>query len=88
MEIMPIVINMDKARAIHMDSIRVVRNAQLEALDVPFMRALEPGDQREIARITGLKQTLRDIPQTFDIKTGITTAAKLKSTWPEVLNRA
>tara|TARA_R110000824_G_scaffold164735_1_gene341159 strand:- start:31 stop:297 length:267 start_codon:yes stop_codon:yes gene_type:complete len=88
MEIMPIVINMDKARAIHMDSIRVIRDAHLKALDVPFIRALETGDQSEIARITELKQTLRDIPQKFDIKTGITNPATLKTTWPELLNRA
>ena len=78
-------VDMDRARVIHMDAIRKVRNQELAALDVPFTKALESGDSKEIARITKLKQTLRDIPQTFDIKSGIDTTEKLKASWPEIL---
>jgi len=80
---MPVVVNMQKAKSIHMESIRVVRNAQLELLDLPFMRALESGDQPEISRITKLKQILRDIPQTFDLVAN--TTAQLSQKWPKEL---
>jgi hypothetical protein len=73
-------VNMAKARGVHMDKIRVMRNVQLDALDIPFMRAMETGDQREITRITELKQTLRDIPQTFDLTAR--TPQQLTARWP------
>lgn len=58
-------VNMPKARIIHMDAIREARNAELVKLDVPYLKALETGDTVEQDRIAALKQTLRDIPQTF-----------------------
>lgn len=75
-----------KCEAIHMDRIRVTRDKELVALDVPYMRALEAGDVDEQTRITGLKQTLRDIPQTFDLS-GYASVADLKAAWPDVLPR-
>jgi len=80
---MPISVNMTKARAIHMDKIRTVRNKQLADLDVPFMRAVETGDASELARIASEKQVLRDIPQTLDLTTD--TPEQLKELWPEGL---
>jgi len=77
---MPISVNMTKARAIHMDKIRTVRNKQLADLDVPFMRAVETGDASELARIASEKQVLRDIPQTLDLTTD--TPVELKAIWP------
>lgn len=82
---MPIVVNMGKARAIHMAHIRKVRNQELAALDVPFMRSIESGDNVERQRITALKQALRDIPQTFDLHTRDDTPAELRARWPELL---
>jgi hypothetical protein len=79
----PIKINMPKARGIHMDNIRQVRNAELAAKDITFMRAVEAGDTSAQATIGAEKQTLRDIPQTFDLTTD--TPEELKAKWPAEL---
>ena len=81
-----VAVNMPKARIIHMDRIRRVRNAELEALDVPFIKALETGDTLEQQRIAGLKQVLRDIPQTFNLSR-FRTPNTLKAAWPPDLPR-
>ena len=57
---MPVVVNMTKARAIHLAEIRRVRNAELVKLDVPFMRAVEAGDTDAQATIGTEKQVLRE----------------------------
>jgi len=82
---MPINVNMAKARAIHLEEIRKVRNAELAKEDVTFMRAVEAGDASDQATIATKKQTLRDIPATFDITTGVDTPEKLKAKWPTEL---
>ena len=82
---MPVNVNMTKARLIHMDRIRVVRNAELVKEDVTFMRAVEDGDTDAQATIKTKKQTLRDIPATFDITTDVDTPEKLKAKWPTEL---
>ena len=82
---MPININMTKARAIHLTEIRRVRNEELVKEDVTFMRAVEAGDTDAQATIATKKQTLRDIPATFDITTGVTTPEQLKARWPSEL---
>jgi len=79
---MPINVNMAKARAIHLEEIRKVRNAELAKEDVTFMRAVEAGDTDTQATIATKKQTLRDIPATFDITTVADTPEKLKAKWP------
>ena len=82
---MPVNVNMTKARLIHMDRIRVVRNAELVKEDVTFMRAVEDGDTDAQATIKTKKQTLRDLPATFDITTDVDTPEKLKAKWPTEL---
>jgi len=82
---MPININMTKARAVHLTEIRRVRNEELVKEDVTFMRAVEAGDTDAQATIATKKQTLRDIPATFDITTGVTTPEQLKARWPSEL---
>ena len=82
---MPINVNMTKARAIHLEQIRRVRNAELVKEDVTFMRAVEAGDTDTQATIATKKQTLRDIPASFDITTGVDTPEKLKAKWPTEL---
>ena len=82
---MPITVNMTKARAIHLAEIRRVRNLELAAKDITFMRAVEDGDASAQAAVKTQKQTLRDIPATFDITTGISTPAQLKARWPSEL---
>lgn len=82
---MPISINMTKARAIHLAEIRRVRNEELAKEDITFMRAVEDGDTDAQATIKTKKQTLRDIPATFDITTDVDTPEKLKAKWPTEL---
>jgi hypothetical protein len=80
-------VNMTKARAIHMDSIRAIRDKNLASLDLPFMRAVENGDQAAQKRIATQKQALRDIPQNFDLKTSPNTPDALLRKWPAILPR-
>ena len=80
---MPVIVNMDKARAIHMDKIRAARNIELAAKDIPFMRAVEAGDTSAQSAIAAEKQVLRDIPQTFDLTTD--TPEELNDKWPAEL---
>ena len=80
-----VVINMTKARAIHLDAIRVVRNKELASKDITFMRAVEDADTDAQATIKAEKQALRDIPATFDITTDVDTPEKLKAKWPTEL---
>ena len=82
---MPVNIDMTKARAIHLTEIRRVRNEELAKEDVTFMRAVEDGDTDAQATIKTKKQTLRDIPATFDITTDVDTPEKLKAKWPTEL---
>ena len=82
---MPINVNMTKARAIHLEEIRKVRNAELVKEDVTFMRAVEDADTDAQATIKTKKQTLRDLPATFDITTDVDTPEKLKAKWPTEL---
>ena len=82
---MPLSINMTKARAIHLAEIRRVRNEELAKEDVTFMRAVEDGDTDAQATIKTKKQTLRDLPATFDITTDVDTPEKLKAKWPTEL---
>ena len=77
-------VNMPKARVIHMGRIRLVRNKELLGLDWQLSRAQETNNTAEEARIKTLKQTLRDIPATFDLNDHITATA-LKAAWPAEL---
>lgn len=78
-------VNMTSARTIHMDRIRFSRNAELAEKDISFLRAVEAGDTSAQSTIGTEKQTLRDIPATFDITTGVTTPDQLKARWPTEL---
>jgi hypothetical protein len=82
---MPVNVNMTKARTIHLEAIRKVRNAELVKEDITFMRAVEAGDTDTQATIATKKQTLRDLPATFDITTDVDTPEKLKAKWPTEL---
>ena len=82
---MPVNVNMTKARAIHLEEIRRVRNAELVKEDVTFMRAVEAEDTDAQATIKTKKQTLRDLPATFDITTDAGTPELLKAKWPSEL---
>ena len=82
---MPINVNMTKARAIHLEEIRKVRNEELAKEDVNLMIANESGTSSEQDAVKAKKQTLRDLPATFDITTDVDTPEKLKAKWPAEL---
>jgi hypothetical protein len=71
---MPVSINMDKAKVITKDRLRVERKPLLEAQDVAFQRALESGS--ETTAIVTEKQRLRDITSAVD---AMTTTDQLKA---------
>jgi len=75
--------DMAKARRIHMDRIRKVRNAQLVAKDIEQAKAVEARDTSAQATIAREKQALRDIPQKFDLTAP--DAEALKRKWPPEL---
>lgn len=77
-------IDMEKARTIHMDRIRERRNAKLQALDAPWMRAMGQGDSATASQVEGERQKLRDVPQRFDLKKA-RTPDELKALWPSEL---
>ena len=78
-------VNMTKARAVHMDTIRVSRDAELVKEDLNMLKALEAGDSSAQGTVNTKKQTLRDIPATFDITTDVDTPEKLNAKWPAEL---
>lgn len=75
------VVNLSKAKAIHLNKFRDARAPKLEALDIAFMRAVEQGDTAKQADIATQKKTLRDItkiplPDTLP---------EIKKVWPDIL---
>ena len=80
-----VAVNMTKARAIHLAEIRRVRDEELVKLDIPWMKAVEAGDTSTQATIRTQKQTLRDLPATFDLTTDAGTPELLKAKWPTEL---
>ena len=82
---MPINVNMTKARVIHLEEIRRVRNEELAKEDINLMIANESGTSSEQDAVKAKKQTLRDLPATFDITTDVDTPEKLKAKWPAEL---
>ena len=58
-------VDMAKARAIHLESIRIKRNAELSKLDVQATKAQDIGDTETLTQIRVRKQELRDLPATL-----------------------
>ena len=77
---MAITVNMTKARTIHLTEIRRVRNKELGKLDIEWFKANDSGK----VGVESQRQTLRDIPATFDLSAPSTTDA-LKALWPSEL---
>lgn len=81
-------VNIDKAKEIQKNKMRVVRKPLLEKLDVDFVRALELGT--DTASIAEQKQALRDVTNivTEAEITGTTVdeiTSELKAIWDEDL---
>jgi hypothetical protein len=62
-----ITVNLDKAKGIHKEKLRVLRKPLLDALDIEIMKNIT--DQSKIAEIEVQKQTLRDITKLVDVAT-------------------
>jgi hypothetical protein len=73
--------DMAKARVIHMNRIRVVRDIKLAELDTETVKAVGAGDDARRDEVEAEKQSLRDIPQSFDLTKAKTPATLLKL-WP------
>ena len=73
---MPLKINIDKAKNIWKDKIRVARKPKLEELDVEFTRAQETG--ADTSAIVAKKKELRDFPAQVD---SATTTDEIKAVW-------
>lgn len=77
-------VDMTKARAIHMDRLRVLRNEKLAALDLDSLRAIESGDKARLSAISASKQELRDLPTSTDLSK-IATPEELAAFMPDAL---
>jgi hypothetical protein len=79
-----VVVDMVKARAVHMNKIRAARNVKLTSLDVPAIMAFEQGRVDDYGALVKQKQALRDLTTTFDLSQFATLDA-LRASWPEEL---
>lgn len=77
-------IDIDKARAIHLNNLREIRNKKLESFDVPFQRALESKDVPKQDEIAAQKQALRDMPKSVDLSV-LSAPESLKAFMPDIL---
>ena len=75
-------VNIDKAKAIHLDKFRAARSPILSTLDIAYTRADESGDATKKAEIATQKQALRDVTKTPLPDT----LPELKAVWPSILN--
>jgi hypothetical protein len=87
---MPIGIDINKAKDIHKDKIREVRNPLLQAKDVEYMRAQESGNTEKVAEIVAEKQALRDATTIVnDVEISATSVIgvteELKQVWDETV---
>ena len=71
-------IDMTKAKEIHKENIRAIREPLLSSLDIEFQRALETG--ASTTDIVAKKQALRDAPADSAIDSA-TTESELKAQW-------
>lgn len=75
-------VNIEKAKAIHLDKFRAARSPKLTSLDIAFMKAVETSDVSKQAEIATEKQALRDVTKT-SLPNNL---PDLKATWPAILN--
>ena len=74
-------VNIEKAKAIHLDKFRSARTPLLASLDVDFIRAVEAANTTLQQEIVSKKQALRDVTKTELPNT----LEEIKTTWPEIL---
>jgi len=74
-------INIEKAKAVHLNRFRTARLPKLQKQDIEYMKALEAGEIAKSSEIAAAKQALRDVtltplPDDFE---------GIKATWPEII---
>jgi hypothetical protein len=74
-------VNIDKAKALHLDKFREARTPKLQKLDIDYMKAIEVEDSVAASQIAVAKQELRDVTQ-LPLPN---TLPEIKSTWPDIL---
>ena len=79
-------VNMPKARLIHMDRIRRVRDIELERESGSKLRQPTESEALFTSERQARLRALRDIPQTFDLA-GYTTPEALEAAWPVEIPR-
>lgn len=79
-------VDIAKSRVIELSRIREQRDKELIKQDGLLMKAVESKDVPESARITTLKQTLRDLPDTVNLDQ-YATPDDLKAAWPKELEK-
>ena len=77
---MAITVDINKAKEVWKDKIRVKRTNALAKLDIDYMRANESG--ADTTSIVADKQTLRDLPSQVDTAT---TTDEIKAVWNDML---
>lgn len=77
-------VNMPKAKAMHLDRIREMRDLKLKELDIEMLKVLS--DPVKLKVIEDDKQLLRDLPKTFSL-TKIKSASVLAKAWPLELEK-
>jgi hypothetical protein len=75
-----ITIDINKAKDVWKDKIRIARKPALEKLDIDFVKAQETSS--DTTGIVADKQTLRDLPQQVDTAT---TVDEIKAVWNDML---
>lgn len=77
-------IDLEKAKDVWRDKIRVARDKKIKELDIKWMKAMEKGETTIAASIAADKQVLRDLPQREEISRA-SSVEELKSFWPSIL---
>jgi len=77
-------LNLEKAKDLHKNRIRLTREKIFNRLDIEFMKAVESGNIQKIEEIGELKQQLRDLPDCEEIENA-TCLNDLRSHWPDIL---
>lgn len=72
-----------KAEGIHLDKLRVIRDAKLKAEDIEYQKAIEFRDDAKMNAIANRKKKLRDMPMDVDFS-GMS-LDELKAYIPEIL---
>ncbi len=81
-------IDLDKAKDVRLQELRLERNEALKELDLPFTVALEQADAGRVRKLGLKKQILRDLPEKIAAELqGVTEIAGLQTYKPEELKK-